>query len=139
MRLFVALDLPENARANLAEAILRLKSGCPESNGTKIRWSRPEALHITLKFIGHIDPAKLASIRTALATVHSPEPVEINIRGVGFFPNERQPRVAYCGVEASSNLPQLALDTAHSLEALGIKKGDKVTVIIKATEVIIGK
>jgi len=120
MRLFVALDLPKNARANLSETIARLKSECPESDRAKIRWSRPEGLHITLKFIGHIDPAKLASVRTSLATVHSPEPVEIKIRGVGFFPNERQPRVAYCGVEASSNLAQLASDTARSLEPLGI-------------------
>jgi len=33
----------------------------------------------------------------------------------------------------------VAAITKGSLEALDIKKGDKVTVIIKATEVIIGK
>lgn len=120
MRLFVALDLPENARANLAALVERLKSEHAKSDGAKVRWSRPEGLHITLKFIGHVDPAKLGSIRAALATVRSPEPVEMNIRGVGFFPNERQPRVAWCGVEASSNLAQLATDTGQSLEALGI-------------------
>jgi RNA 2',3'-cyclic 3'-phosphodiesterase len=120
MRLFVALDLPESARANLSQMVARLKSEHAKSGGQKVRWSRPEGMHITLKFIGHVDPAKLGSIRTALATVHSREPVEMNIRGVGFFPNERQPRVAWCGVEASSNLAQLAADTGRSLESLGI-------------------
>jgi RNA 2',3'-cyclic 3'-phosphodiesterase len=120
MRLFVALDLPESARANLASLVERLKSEQAKSDGTKVRWSRPEGLHITLKFIGHVDPAKLGAIRAALATVRSREPVEMNIRGVGFFPNERQPRVVWCGVEASSNLGQLATDTGRSLESLGI-------------------
>ncbi len=120
MRLFVALDLPENARANLAALVERLKSEHAKSGTAKVRWSRPEGLHITLKFIGHVDPTKLGSIRTALATVRSGEPVEMNIRGVGFFPNEQRPRVAWCGVEASSNLSQLAADTSHSLESLGI-------------------
>jgi RNA 2',3'-cyclic 3'-phosphodiesterase len=120
MRLFVALDLPESARTNLSEMVARLKSEHTKSEGAKVRWSRPESLHITLKFIGHVDPAKLGSIRTALSTVHSPEPIEMNIRGVGFFPNERQPRVAWCGVEASPNLAQLAADTGRSLESLGI-------------------
>jgi len=120
VRLFVALDFPEIARAGLAEVVARLKSECEGPECEKIRWARPEGMHITLKFIGHVDPKKLDSIRAALSTVRSAEPVEINIRGVGFFPNERQPRVAWCGVEASSNLAQLAADTERSLEPLGI-------------------
>jgi RNA 2',3'-cyclic 3'-phosphodiesterase len=118
VRLFVALDLPESARANLADLVARLKSEFPQSEDAKVRWSRPEGMHIALKFIGHVDPAKLGAIRAALAKVRSAEPVEMSIRGLGFFPNERLPRVAWCGVEASSNLAQLAAETDTALKGL---------------------
>ena len=113
MRLFVALDLPEHVRMALNDLIARLKLESP-----KARWVRPEGMHITLKFIGEADPGNLDAIRAALETVHSSAPVEINFRGVGFFPNERRPHAAWCGVEASPNLAQLAADIAGALEPL---------------------
>jgi 2'-5' RNA ligase len=115
VRLFVALDLPENVRKALGELTTRLESEFP-----KTRWVRPEGMHITIKFIGETNPAKLDSIHTALGTIHSSEPAEMNLRGVGFFPNERRPRVAWCGVEASRNLAQLAADASQALESLGV-------------------
>ena len=114
MRLFVALDLPEYVREALNNLIAHLKLTCP-----KVRWVRPEGMHITLKFIGEADPGKLGAIRAALETVHSGAPVEINLRGVGFFPNERRPHTAWCGVEASPNLAPLAAEIARALKPLG--------------------
>ena len=53
MRLFVALDLPE------ASARSRRTDRAAETRiAARARWVRPEAMHITLKFIGHVDPAK---------------------------------------------------------------------------------
>jgi RNA 2',3'-cyclic 3'-phosphodiesterase len=115
VRLFVALDLPENVRKALGELTARLKSQFPRT-----RWVRPEGMHITIKFIGETDPGKLDPIRAALETIHSSAPVEMSLRGVGFFPNERHPRVAWCGVEASPNLAQLAADASQALVPLGI-------------------
>jgi 2'-5' RNA ligase len=115
VRLFVALDLPENVRKALGKLIAQLKSQSP-----KTRWVRPEGMHITIKFIGETAPPKLDSIRAALATIHSSEPVEMSLRGVGFFPNERRPRVAWCGVEASANLAQLAADASKALAPFGV-------------------
>jgi 2'-5' RNA ligase len=114
VRLFVALELPEHVRAALSDLIARLKLESP-----KARWVRPEGMHITLKFIGEADPGNLDTIRAALETVRSSAPVEMNLRGVGFFPDGRRPRAAWCGVEASPNLAQLAADIARALEPLG--------------------
>ncbi len=119
MRLFVALDLPDDVREALRDLIARLKPVC-----TSARWVRPEGMHVTLKFIGHAiadgDAEKLAATRAALAAVRSSEPVEIRYRGVGFFSDARRPRVIWCGVEASANLAQLAADIERGLEPLGI-------------------
>lgn len=119
MRLFVALEIPADVRAAVAELIARLKPLCRAA-----RWARPEGMHVTLKFIGHeiadADAEKLAAARAALATVKSAEPVEIEYRGMGFFPDARRPRVVWCGVRASPNLAPLAADIENALAPLGI-------------------
>jgi 2'-5' RNA ligase len=115
VRLFVALDLPDAVRQSLRELIARLK---PECRGAK--WVRPEGMHVTLKFIGEVDAEKLEPICAALAEVHSTQPVDINFRAVGFFPNERRPRVLWCGVNASANLAGLAAGVERALVPLGL-------------------
>lgn len=117
MRLFVALDLPEEVRHEFRELIARLKKECPAA-----RWVRPEGIHVTLKFIGEREDIDMGSIREALAPVRSEQAVEMEFRGLGFFPDARRPRVVWCGVEASANLAALAGEVAGALEALGIER-----------------
>jgi 2'-5' RNA ligase len=45
--------------------------------------------------------------------------VELDFRGIGFFPNEFHPRVIWCGVEASPNLTMLAASVDRALQPLG--------------------
>ncbi len=127
MRLFVALDLPDAVRRAIGETIALLKRACREA-----RWVRPEGMHVTLKFIGHAiadgDTQKLEALRAALASVRVNDPVEMQFRGIGFFPNVRRPRVIWCGVEASENLTELAAGVEQVLEPLGIPaEGRKFT------------
>jgi 2'-5' RNA ligase len=123
MRLFVALDFPDEVRDAVRELIANLRPLCKSA-----RWVRPERMHITLKFIGHVPAEKLDPIRAALASVRSSAPVEMHFRGVGFFPNERRPRVAWCGMEVSQNLAQLAADIERGLEPLGIAREQRAFV-----------
>jgi RNA 2',3'-cyclic 3'-phosphodiesterase len=116
VRLFVALDLPDAVRRALAEFIAKLK---PKSRGA--RWIHPENLHITLKFIGHVGNKKLSPIHAALSWIHSEQPIELHFRGMGFFPNERRPRVFWCGIAGSPNLAELAADIDRALLPLGIE------------------
>jgi len=115
MRLFVALDLPEEVRQSFRDLIAALKRDCPG-----VRWVRPEGIHVTLKFIGITDDKNLEAICTALSFIASDAPVEMRFQGLGFFPNERQPRVVWCGVEASANLATLATAVGRSLEPGGV-------------------
>ncbi len=121
MRLFVALDLPEAVRRSLADVIEQLKPKCREA-----RWVRPESMHLTLKFIGHAiadgDAQKLGELRAALSAIHSNEPIELHFRGIGFFPNERRPRVVWCGIQAAPNLAEIAVKIDRALGALGIPR-----------------
>lgn len=120
MRLFVALDIPAGVRQAIAELIDRLKPICRGA-----RWVRSEGIHVTLKFIGHVrdpDAKKIEAIRIALSKIRSERPVEMRFRGMGFFPNERRPRVFWCGVEGSANLAPLAAAIEGALEPLGIER-----------------
>lgn len=116
MRLFVALDIPDETRDALASLVAKLKPKCPS-----VRWVRPDAMHITLKFIGHTGEENLPAIRDALARARSPVPIEMAFRGLGFFPNEKRPRVFWCGVQASPNAAVLAGDVDRALAKLGVE------------------
>ena len=117
MRLFVALDLSESVRAAIAAFCEKLRRALPSA-----RWVRPEGIHVTLKFIGELNQDRVAPIQTALGKIHSAAPVEMALRGTGFFPNERRPRVLWAGIDASPNLAQLAAEIESQLEPLGIAR-----------------
>jgi RNA 2',3'-cyclic 3'-phosphodiesterase len=117
VRLFVALEIPAAVRENFANFMNQLRLLAPQS-----RWVRPENLHATLKFIGEVPAENLGTIRTALAAVRSPQAVTIDFRGLGFFPNEKHPRVFWAGMEASPNLKTLASDIERAMEKLGIPR-----------------
>jgi len=114
VRLFIALETPAAVRESLAALLdsLRALSAQP-------RWVRPENLHVTLKFIGEWQPDKLEALRSALDAVRLDQPVTLDFRGLGFFPNEKRARVFWAGIEASPNLITLASEIEHATEKLG--------------------
>lgn len=114
MRLFIAIEIPENIRSAFAALLKDFRVLAPQ-----LKWVRPENLHVTLKFLGETDPTKLAALQSALSAVRSPEPVNLDFRGLGFFPNEKRPRVFWAGMEASANLKTLAADIDQAMHKLG--------------------
>jgi 2'-5' RNA ligase len=125
MRLFVALEIPAAVRDNLAAQMGELRDLSAQVADSCPRWVRPENLHVTLKFIGEVPPAKLEGIRHALAAIHSDTPMDLHFRGLGFFPNEQFPRVLWAGIEAAANLPSLAANIESALETQGIARDNR--------------
>jgi 2'-5' RNA ligase len=129
VRIFVALDIPEEVRAALGALVARLR---PASRA--VRWTRIEGVHLTLKFIGEVQPEKVEAIKASLAKIRFPAPtsagsawsppkcIQMKFRGVGFFPNERRPSVFWAGVEVGAELGALASAVETSLLPLGIAK-----------------
>src|SRR5258708_36298678 len=111
MRLFVALEIPSAVRENLTALLKSLRAVSPQT-----RWVRPENLHVTLKFIGEAPETKLAAIRGALAAARSDQPVTLDFRGLGFFPNDKHPRVFWAGIAASANRQTLSADIDKGTE-----------------------
>jgi 2'-5' RNA ligase len=115
VRLFIALDLPEGVVRNLESFVANLKPAA------RIQWSPPSNLHITTKFIGEFPESELAKLQSALAAIPERTPIEITIAKVGFFPNERSPRVFWCGIDAPG-LDGLAADTEAATESVGVAR-----------------
>jgi RNA 2',3'-cyclic 3'-phosphodiesterase len=119
MRIFIALDLPGKIRARMREYIERGRGLAPEA-----RWARPEGLHVTLKFVGHVSDAKVQEIKTALSSVKA-APFAVKFEGVGFFPSPKSPRVFWIGVEGGPALSQLAGMIDNATEKLGITREER--------------
>ena len=126
MRLFVALQIPDSTRNDYAALIDDLRRLDAKASPKKPKWVRPENLHVTLKFIGHIDPRKLDSIRTALTNARSPQEVRLRFRNIGFFPNAKRPRVVWGGMESSDNLAPLAHAIDRQIATLGFPAEERV-------------
>jgi RNA 2',3'-cyclic 3'-phosphodiesterase len=114
MRLFVALDINHDIRAGIARFLDGVREFAPDA-----RWIRPEALHVTLKFIGERSPEDVENIHQALGMIQAGA-FEINLRGYGFFPGAGAPRVFWIGCEGGTSLSSLAAAVDEALAPVGI-------------------
>jgi len=116
MRLFVALDIDDAIRSRIARFLDGVRELAPDA-----RWVRPDSLHVTLKFIGQQSEDKVENVKRMLETVAA-NVFEMNIRGYGFFPGARDPRVFWMGIEAGAELTSLAATVDEKLATLGVPK-----------------
>ncbi|MGC8794198.1 MAG: RNA 2',3'-cyclic phosphodiesterase [Bryobacteraceae bacterium] len=114
MRLFTAIDLPPDVLGALTRLLERLKPTA------RLKWSPPENLHITTKFIGEWPEQRRVELESALRGLGAFDPIPICLRGLGFFPNPHAPRVFWVGVEAGPGLAELARRTDAALARLGV-------------------
>ncbi len=119
MRLFTAIDLPTDVLLRLERLMSALR---PEA---LINWSPLDNLHITTKFIGQWPESRLGEVEEALSSLLPRSPFDVEVKDLGWFPNERSPRVLWAGVHGGEPLNQLAQQTEGRLESLGIKKEDR--------------
>jgi 2'-5' RNA ligase len=115
MRVFIAVELPEKIRSALgaAQRDMQLLSD-------NARWVPPESIHITLRFIGEIPDRRIEDIDSALTGL-TWKPFTIKVRGVGFFPGTRSPRVFWAGLEAPT-MEGLAEQLDTRMERLGFER-----------------
>ena len=116
MRLFTGIDLPEEVRERLERLLMHLRP-CAH-----LKWSPVYNLHITLKFIGEWPEEKLPQLETALRSIAPRPAIPIEVRGLGWFPNPRSPRVFWAAIHGGGALEKLAHDTEDAIAPLRIAK-----------------
>jgi 2'-5' RNA ligase len=97
IRTFVAVELPERLKASLVELQGRLKR---QASQGAVRWTAPEGIHLTLKFLGQTPTGQIDDIVEALRLACAPLPsFPYTASELGCFPNLRRPRVIWVGVQ----------------------------------------
>lgn len=116
MRVFAAVELPEEVRARVAAASRELLAG--------VRAAKPvaaENLHVTVRFVGEVDDAAVGPLCAAVGEAAPAVTSGVaRVRGFGAFPNARRPRVVWAGVDDPGGvLPALESAVSGRLAALG--------------------
>jgi len=99
MRLFLAIELPDDVRSHLLEVRKRLEIALP-----KISYTRPENLHLTLKFLGGVEPKKFDAITESLAKI-STSAIDLRATAIDCFPSRGPIRIVTAALDGS--LPPL--------------------------------
>jgi 2'-5' RNA ligase len=121
VRLFVAIELPgELLRAlNGAQHALQREPAL-----ARLRWVRPEGIHLTLKFLGETSEGKLGGIEAAMArAVKGTAPFGLRLGKPGTFGGRGSPRVAWVDVEGEvESLAGLQARVEDELEGCGFAR-----------------
>jgi 2'-5' RNA ligase len=107
--------------------MLRTLQGNLRPLGGDVRWISVTSIHLTLKFLGEIDPANLAALSDALKkATASASSMTLRLRGLGCFPNLQNPRVIWCGVEGEiEKLSVLQENVERACESSGFPREDR--------------
>jgi 2'-5' RNA ligase len=98
MRVFIAVELNDEARAYLGEQTRRLTRALPS-----VRWVDPASLHLTLAFLGEVDGEQLALATAASATVAATaRPFVLRLASLGHFGPAGAPRVIWTGLSGNT-------------------------------------
>ena len=120
IRSFISLPISEQARGILRKTINEIDGAIQD----KIRWVRPEGIHLTLKFMGDINTDKIDALLLLLPEVATEvTPFELTLSELGCFPNNRRPRVLWAGVKGDlSTLQNLHLAVDNVVEKVGLPR-----------------
>jgi 2'-5' RNA ligase len=118
-RVFLAVDLPDDIKEQLVAIQDKLKFLLEG-----VRWTRPEGIHLTLKFFGNIVDKDIALISEVVERhTKNTRPIALHGEKVGAFPNFKRPRVLWLGLNGDiERLSSLQKTIENDLDRYGYKK-----------------
>jgi 2'-5' RNA ligase len=115
MRLFVAVNLPEAVRIAAWNSAAPLRDA-----GFPVKWVGPDALHLTLKFLGEVGSERQAEIQDAVSAATSgARRFVLPLSGFGVFPNPRRAHVIWLGCESVGELELLQHRVEQQMAEIG--------------------
>lgn len=122
IRSFIAIDLPPRVQAVLDGFEKELRKA-----DAAVAWIRPDRIHLTLKFLGNVDPERIPAIQEALASVsRTMQPFRLQAAGCGAFPSIKQMRVVWVGLRGDDGrLGELKRQVEAATVPLGFESEDR--------------
>lgn len=117
LRTFLAVEIGDAARREARAVAERLAA---EPNGEAVRWSRPEAYHVTLRFLGPTPRDRVAGVAAAVReAVRGVAPFALRLGPLHAFPTPRRPRVVVLDLEPAEPIVALAAKVERAVVAAG--------------------
>jgi len=119
MRTFIAIELPETIRSSLSKLQESLKE-----TGSDVKWVEPHNIHLTLKFLGEINEAKLEQVNAILDTIaETNSSFCLRISELGAFPNIDCPKIIWVGIDkGGAETKKIAAFLEEKLSLIGFPK-----------------
>jgi 2'-5' RNA ligase len=102
-RLFVAVDLNEAVRRTVMKMSTSIAESLTVKGGHKISWVRSRNLHVTVRFLGLVNPVVMERLRTSLVRPWSAEAFDLELAAAGTVPLSGTPRVLWVGIRDRSS------------------------------------
>lgn len=119
MRLFLAIEPTPEIRAILGDVLAR-GADALGPGASALRWIARENLHLTLHFLGEVDPARTRRLVDALQSPFSLGPFTVSLDRFGAFPLSGSPRTIWLGVgQGARHVQQIHVEIGRRLTALG--------------------
>jgi RNA 2',3'-cyclic 3'-phosphodiesterase len=122
VRLFVAIQLKKDIQDAITSAIQKASL-----IDAPVKWLEPGNLHLTLYFLGDVPENRVGEVGEGLVSAsRAVGPFEMQLGGLGGFPNAKKPRVLFTPVtQGHENLRDLARSIAKELNGIGAKQEDR--------------
>jgi len=123
IRAFLAIEPPDN----ILQTLTTLQEKLKREIGGRISWTKPQGQHLTLKFFGDISAEDVRNICSAVENrTVSGQSLKLKIEKLGVFPDERRPRVIWCGVAGDlEKLSELQKQLDSDFAGIGFQKEDR--------------
>jgi 2'-5' RNA ligase len=122
IRSFLAFELPEPIKKIVTQV-----SGDIRKSALDVRWVRPEFIHLTVVFMGDVPSGQVPAMADRLKAVCSNHaPFRVSLKPMGCFPNSRNPRVIWLGIDGDIERMSRFRDDLHkALSPFGIKEEER--------------
>ena len=121
IRSFLAFDIEE---APVLRGLANVQNMLADT-GADLKLVKPENIHITLRFLGNISPRLVEEIHGEMERIDF-APFDVEIKGIGVFPNPRRIRVVWAGIRrGASELGEIFNQLEPRLRRLGFKPDSK--------------
>ncbi|OGX37594.1 MAG: 2'-5' RNA ligase [Omnitrophica WOR_2 bacterium RIFCSPHIGHO2_02_FULL_52_10] len=122
IRTFIAVPFSPTLRQVIVKVQAELKK-----LDMDVKWVEPENIHLTLQFLGDVNPGKIAALKTVLNELYKDvKTIKTRVHSVGAFPDSRRPRVIWISLEdRQGQIAGLAAMLNNGLGKIGYQKNPK--------------
>jgi 2'-5' RNA ligase len=125
VRAFVAIGLGEELKSEVATVQRKLQDAAAKRQVRwLVRWVAPQNIHLTLKFLGEVEAARIPDLTTALqGSADNIESFTLTVRDLGCFPSTKRPNVVWAGLDGQlPSLAEFARRIEDAFSALGFPR-----------------